>query len=383
MSRGVVLLLAGCLLTSARTDAQDVPGRLRIEFPTAGTLLSGPIVIRAIVGPDIADRIVSLTFSVDGTVVCGAVSPQRPECAWNAGSDIKQHVIRVVGNVTRGERLVATVRTAKLDYTETVKVDIVQLSAVVQDRDGKFVTGLPRDTFRVFENGAPQRITHFAAQESTLELVLAIDVSGSMAESIPDLKLAVSAFLQAVGPAHSVTILAFNDTMFTLASRETSPDIRVRSVARLAAWGGTALYDALSKSIDIVSGGAGRRALVLFTDGEDRSSQTSIATVREKLESTDATLFVVGLGRGATVDRLKRGMEELVEVNGGVALFAEHAKDLRAPFGKVLAELANQYLIGYESTNPARDGSWRTIKVESTDKRHRIRTRQGYRAASK
>jgi Ca-activated chloride channel homolog len=171
--------------------------------------------------------------------------------------------------------------------------------------------------------------------------------------------------------------------MFTLASEETSPQARVAAVGRLAAWGGTALYDVLARSIDLLDEESGRRAIVLFTDGEDQSSQLSLATVREKLESTDATLFVVGLGRGATAAELKKAMEELVDANGGLVLFAERAKDLKTPFAAILQELSHQYLLGYEPSSGVTDDSWRPIKVEMVDKNLRVRARRGYRLVSK
>jgi Ca-activated chloride channel homolog len=372
----------GCLFAVAAVAvaAQSVDGRLRIESPAAGSLVSGPVVIRASVAPDVVPRVQMLTFYVDGTAVCSNVAVGRPECAWNAGADVKAHLIRVVATLSGEERLVATVRTEKLGYAETVRVDVVQIAALVRDGDGKFVSGLPREAFRVFENGAPQRLTHFAAQDSSLDVVLAIDVSGSMADSLADLKQAVSAFLQAVGSNDRVTVVAFNDAMFTLASQQTSPEARAAAVGRLQAWGGTALYDVLSKSIDMLTQGTGRRALVLFTDGEDRSSQTTLAAVKEKLESTDSTLFAVGLGRGATVDELKRALQDLTEANGGSVLFAEKSRDLKGVFARVVEELSHQYLLGYESTNQKRDGTWRPVRVETTEKRYRVHARQGYRA---
>jgi len=377
-TRTAIVLVS--LLAAVPAAAQTVDSRLKIESPTAGTLVSGTTLMRVSVDADVAPRVISLTFYVDGMAVCSNVPVRRPECSWNAGSNVKPHLIRVVATLSGDERLVASVRTAKLGYSETVRVDVVQIAAVVREGNGKFVTGLPREAFRLSEGGIPQKVTHFSSQDASLDLVLAIDVSGSMAESIPDLKEAAASFLRAVSPKDRVTVIAFNDAMFTLATQESSPDARVAAVDRLNAWGGTALYDVLSKSLEMLSQGTGRRAIVLFTDGEDRSSQTTLAAVREKLESTDATLFVVGLGRGATVEQLKKSLEDLVEANGGLVLFAERAKDLKTPFSKVLEELSNQYLLGYESTNDKRDGTWRAVKVETVDKKYRVRARQGYRA---
>jgi len=262
-------------------------------------------------------------------------------------------------------------------------VDVVQIAAVVTDRGGHFVPGLERSAFRVLEDGVVQPISHFAAQDSDLDLVVAVDMSGSMSDALPDLKDAVRAFLGALGPKDLVTIVAFNDTMYTLASHETNADARLATVDKLTAWGGTALYDVLTRSVGILAEGTGRRAVVLFTDGDDRSSQATLASVEATLESSDATLYVVGLGRGATAEELRKTMEELADASGGRVLFAEKSRDLRSTFASVVAELSNQYLIGYESTNTKRDGSWRALKVEPTDKRYRIRARHGYRALAK
>jgi VWFA-related protein len=371
-------VLAVILLCGVGALAQS-GGGLTITFPTPTTILTGAVVLKVTLADDLAARVESLTFYVDGMVVCASVPRTNPQCAWNAGRDVKAHVVRVVATVTGGSRIVATVKSRAIGYTETVRVNVTQLTAVVRDSHGRFVTGLPREAFRVSEAGKPQRVTHFAAHDSPLDLLLAIDVSGSMADSLPDLKEAVTSFLRAVRPIDRVTIVAFNDTMFTLAAEETDVDARVAAVDRLLAFGGTALYDVLSKSVDTLQEGTGRRAIVLFTDGEDRSSQTTLATVREKLESTDATLFVIGLGRGATAAELRKTLEDLVDANGGLVLFAERAKDLKTPFATILDELSHQYLLGYEPTDPTGDGAWRPIKVDMTDKNLRVRVRRGYR----
>lgn len=356
---------------------------LSIASPTADTLLTGPVVLRAAIDPALVERVQSLTFYADGKVICANVPARRPECPWNAGADVKQHLIRVVAALAGDARVVATVRTARLDFAESVRVDVVQVAAVVTDRSGHFVSGLDQNAFRLSEDGVPQKISHFAAQNSDLDLVVAVDASGSMEDALPDLKEAVKAFLGALGPRDHVTLIAFNDNMYTLASRETSATARVDAVDRLVAFGGTALYDVLSKSIDLVATGTGRRAVVLFTDGDDRNSQATLASTEEKLQGSDATLFVVGLGRGATADALRKTLEDLADSSGGRVLFAEKAKELREPFTAVVSELANQYLIGFESSNGKRDGGWRALKIETTDKRYRVRARQGYRAAAK
>ncbi len=168
--------------------------------------------------------------------------------------------------------------------------------------------------------------------------------------------------------------------MFTLARREMNVTQRLRAVDRLAPWGGTALYDVIVRGVQQLSKLPGRRVLVVFSDGDDRSSHATIETVEEAVRANDATLFMVALGRGVRERRLKSGIERLVELSGGRALFVERSEELDKPFTEILEELSNQYLMGYESTNTRRDGTWRAVEIEVEAKEYAVRARQGYRA---
>ena len=98
------------------------------------------------------------------------------------------------------------------------------------------------------------------------------------------------------------------------------------------------------------------------------------------MRANDATLFMVALGRGVKEAQLKTGIERLVELSGGRALFVERSEQLDEPFAEILDELSHQYIVGYESSNPKRNGSWRDVKVEVPGTKYSVRARQGYRA---
>jgi VWFA-related protein len=368
------VLVSVSALLALRVSAQEPT--LRFMSPTAETYLSGAVLLKVVIEPAGAEsQIADITFFADGRQVC--VTPaNRPECSWDAGAEIKEHAIRAVARLRSGGRIVANVRTKELGYAETVSVEVVQVNAVVTD-DGRFVSGLTRDQFRITDEGEPQRITSFEPTGTPLELVVAIDVSGSMAEAMPDVKLAVRKFLEALGPKDQLTLLAFNDNLFTLTRREGRPEARLRAVDRLSAWGGTALYDVIVRSSELLSRQAGRRALVVFSDGDDQSSQASFEQVERLVREGDATLFMVGLGRGAKMDALKEKMEQLALASGGRALFAERSDRLEKPFAEVIQELSHQYMLGFE---PKRDGRWHKIEVQVPNTRYRVRARQGYKA---
>jgi Ca-activated chloride channel family protein len=98
------------------------------------------------------------------------------------------------------------------------------------------------------------------------------------------------------------------------------------------------------------------------------------------VRANDATLFMVVLGRGVKEAQLKSGVERLVEMSGGRALFVERSEQLDEPFAQILEELSHQYMLGFESTNPKRNGEWRELKLEVPGTGYTVRARQGYRA---
>jgi len=369
------LLVAGAV-------AQD-PGaaiELTIQSPPENTYISGPIRLQAIVSPlSAVSQITGLTFFADGIVVCRLERPPLA-CDWDAGPTVEEHHIRAVATLRSGGRLVANVRTKRLDHAEKVDVDVVQVTATVTNGRGRFVPGLRREDFRVFEDDVRQPVTQFLAENVPLELLAAIDISGSMRLAIPELKEAVKEFLAAVPPTNEVTLIGFNDNIFPLTRRSRDPEARLRAVDRLAAWGGTALYDVIIRGIEMLDQATGRKALVVFSDGEDQGSHATRDDTLRRLEETDATLYMIGQGQRASAPDLRALMERLAKQSGGRAFFPDRIEDLRSVFGEIIEDLSNQYLISYAPIDTVHDGTWRTIRVELVDRSYRVRAREGYRA---
>ncbi len=378
--RTLGVLLAFSVALSAQAPPAQPELAIRIVSPEADIYVSGVTTLKAEILPKmLATRVAQILFFADGKQVCNVLDPIAAECTWDAGAEVRPHVFRVVANLIGGGRIVASTKTKGLDQVEKVSVEVVQVTAVVSDR-GRFIGGLPQSAFRLFEDGVPQAIGHFTAEGSPLEIVVAIDVSESMTQAMPQLKNAVKKFLGALGPKDQVTVAAFNDHMFTLTRRETNAQQRVRAVDRLSAWGGTALYDVIIRGVQQLARQPGRRVLVVFSDGDDRTSHATIHAVEQAIRANDATLFMVALGRGVREAQLKSGIERLVEMSGGRALCFERSDQLDEPFADILEELSHQYMIGYESTNTNRNGSWREVKLEVPGTGYTVRSRQGYRA---
>ncbi len=376
-----LLFVISYLLLALLVSAQEPPAlTISIVSPDAESYVSGPTLLQAAIEPRARSlEVARILFYADGKQVCNVLDTIAAECTWDAGAEVRPHVLRVVGELIGGGRIVSSSRIKGLDQAEKVTVEVVQVTAVVTDK-GRFVPGLDQAAFRLTEDGVPQTIQNFNSEGSPLEIVVAIDVSESMTLAMPQLKNAVKKFLSALGPKDQVTLAAFNDNMFTLTRRDTVPAQRLRAVDRLAPWGGTALYDVIVRGVQQLSKQPGRRVLVVFSDGDDRTSHSTIQTVEEAVRANDATLFMVALGRGVKEAQLKSGIQKLVDLSGGRVLFVERSDQLEQPFTEILEELSNQYMVGYESTNAKRNGAWREVKLEVPGTHYTVRARQGYRA---
>jgi Ca-activated chloride channel family protein len=374
-----VSVSAALLASRIATAAQAPSLQIQIVSPPPDSYVSDRLVLEARILPaERRSEITEVTFFADGRIVCRSTNVERPQCAWDAGPVVKPHQIRVVATASSGARVVATRRTREIDVNEAVSVKVVQVNALVSDRSGKFISGLTADQFRLREDGTPQKILHFADEQAPLEIVVAMDISGSMGAAIEDLKSAVRQFIARLKPSDQVTLVAFNQGMFVLAQRESDQAKLSAAIDQLTAWGGTTLYDVIIQSLDLLSRQPGRRGLVVFSDGEDQSSQATFAVVDRAVRGSDAALFMVALGRGREQATLQETLEALAEPSGGRALFAKKPGELGDAFAQLLDELTHQYLIGFESTNAQQDGGWRKLEVDLPGTQFRVRARQGY-----
>jgi Ca-activated chloride channel family protein len=258
------------------------------------------------------------------------------------------------------------------------RVDMVQVTvAVLHGRH--FVHGLPREAFRVFEDDVRRPLTFFAAGQTPLELVVAVDVSSSMRKVIGQVKENTSRFLAALPPGPQLTLLAFNDEPHVLADPSMPLEAQLGAIEPLAPYGMTSLYDVMLDCFDSLGQQVGRRAIVMFSDGEDTASRASCDTVARRAETSDAVLYILGHGEALKSADLKELCERLAEKSGGRAFFPRQAADLREAFDSILDEISSQYLLAYPPTAKAPDGKWHRIRVEVADGRYAVRARRGYR----
>jgi len=371
--RTLVVIGLGSMVVSAQTAA------LRITSPTPDSIVSGVIRLEAAVTPEQQlPAVQSVTFFVNGRLVC---TVERPPfgCSFNPGDVVRGHHVRVVATLTDGRRLIDNVRTKDLGYVEKVRTEAVLVPVIVR-HNGEFVRGLRQQDFELFEDGVAQPISSFVNENAPLDLVLAVDISGSMESALPDVKAAVRQLLSKLRPGDAATLVGFNDTFFVAAEREKDRKTREEAVDLLTSWGGTALYDVTVRALDMVSREWGRKGVVIFSDGDDRHSLTPRETAMARVQASDAMLYTVGFGGGATVPALRTSLESYARSTGGRAFFPRTVKELDGVFDEVVTELANQYVLSYSSTNLKTDSAWRNIKVLVRKGKYDVRARRGYPA---
>jgi VWFA-related protein len=375
-----VLTVAFAVAAYTALAAQETPPlTVRITSPVEDGLISGLLKLVAVVEPPGQGRQVKeVVFFADGKKVC-TVSREPFQCDWDAGDRVVEHTIRVTAEHLKGGRAAATVHTKGVKFADSVDVDVVQFTAVVKDGDGRFVSGLRAEDFKIFDNDRPQKITSFQSENISLELVVAIDVSSSMRAALPTVKESAKRFLAGLRPGDQVSLLGFNDNVFTLAPRSRDQAARLKAIDLMRAWGGTALYDVVLNGLNVLGRYPGRRAMLLFSDGDDQSSHATLEAAIGRAEASDATIYVIGQGRAIRAADLQSLLKRFATISGGQHFFTEDVTRLDRFFEEILQDLSNQYLLSYAFPDSERDGRLHAIRVEVGDGKYHVRAREGYR----
>jgi len=296
--------------------------------------------------------------------------------------------------------------------TFKAQVNVVNLFFNVKDKHGMLIPNLTKDDFEVFEDGKPQTIKYFSAESNQpLTLGILIDTSPSQMHVLPIEQESCSEFLRTVlRPKDLAFLINFDadidlDQDFTSNASQLSRALGKLEINGGASGGGlpgmgggpipnahprsTALYDAVYLAADEkLKNEVGRKAMIVFTDGEDEGSRLRIKDAIEAAQKADALCYVILIadrgfygGLGYSGDA---AMKKLAEETGGRVIEVGNKQDkLRAAFDQIQNELRSQYNIGYTPTNNKLDGSYRKIQIHAKGDSLKVQARQGYYAMGK
>lgn len=246
-----------------------------------------------------------------------------------------------------------------------IDVETAFVKVSVTDPMNRYVTGLEKEHFKVYEDNIEQSIQYFSQEAAPISVGIIFDVSASMKEdnNIRKAKNAISRFLQSGNPADEYFLVTFNHKT-NLAQTFTDQSSSLQNEAAFQKAGGTtALYDAVYMGLDqIKRASREKKALIVISDGEDNSSRYSSAEIREFAKEIDVQVYAIGhIGpQGTGSGELQR----IVSMTGGRAFFPNNFNELDYYIDLIHAELRSQYVLGYSPTNKAHDGKWRRIRVK-------------------
>ncbi len=257
--------------------------------------------------------------------------------------------------------------------TFSAKVEMVRVDALVTE-NGQPVRGLGRADFDVRDNGVPQQVELASFEQMPLNVIVALDVSESVAgEPLEHLRTASLALLDALEPRDRAGLLAFSD-LILLSSPLTSERERVRAaVKRLTAYGATALFDATYAGIVLGESDQGRSLLIVFTDGADTASFLTRDAVLDTAKRSDVVIYGVAAG----LPNRARFLKQVTAQAGGSLFEIESTKDVGKTFLTILSEFRNRYLLSYVPRNVTRDG-WHHLEVRVKNRRGNVKARPGY-----
>ena len=277
--------------------------------------------------------------------------------------------------------------------TQTLKVDVDQVlvNATVSDAQGRMVTGLGREHFQLWEDKVEQKIEYLSAEDMPLSIGLIFDATGSMSDKLSTARDAAATFLKTGNPDDEYFLATFSDRARLVQSFTTDISKLQSRLLFTPAKGLTPLFDAVYLGLDQMKSASNkRRALLLITDGEDNHSRYSFTNIKEFAKERDVQIFGIGIvNPSGELSMGKTGraiIEDLVEITGGRAFFPDSVDELQDICEKIAVELKNQYVLGYHSTNTAKDGKWRKIRLKVNPPKGvsnlSVRGKSGYYAES-
>ena len=269
-------------------------------------------------------------------------------------------------------------------------VEVVSLSITVTDKDGRYIAGLDKANFQVYEDGTLQEIVYFSKEHQPISLTLLMDTSTSMEQKLPIAQQAAIGFAKQLKPTDVAAVVEFDSRPEIIQTFTSDKSLLEAAIRKTAAGGSTSLYNAIYIGLSELrrqrfedGERIRRQALIVLSDGEDTTSLLSYEEVLEMAKRSETAVYAIGLR--SRDDANAKGFREaefvlrsLAQQTGGREFFVDDVRELPAIYQRVADELANQYSIGYMSKNSRRDGAYRRIVVRVDQPGTITRTKQGY-----
>jgi Ca-activated chloride channel family protein len=247
---------------------------------------------------------------------------------------------------------------------------LVNVTVTVTDTYGRFVTGLQKEHFQVYDDKIEQDIAHFSDEDTPVSLGIVYDVSGSMKSRVARSYDSLMRFFETSHQDDDFFLIAFNDRPALVQDFTTSADQLLGRLMFVDAKKSTALYDAAYLAVEKVRQGRhSKKALLLISDGQDNNSRYSYKELRNRVKEADVLIYAIGItdpyndslaGMGRSV------LEEITRMTGGRAFFpnANSRFELTEICARIALELRHQYSIGFYPTDTEKNTKWHKVKIK-------------------
>jgi len=286
--------------------------------------------------------------------------------------------------------------------SHTVAVSAISIAVTVQDKKGRYINDLTKEDFSIYENNEKRDLTYFNHDfKAPLSLTVLLDVSGSMAiqdklkESKESLKY-LATFLLDLDDEFSLLIFADGEVEVAM-NFSNNKNYFSNVLEKTEAYGQTALNDAVTVTPEFANKGNNeKRAILLITDGIENDSQYSHYQAVEIARRVDIPIFTIGYKIPLSDQYLRKykhspsltssgivySLERFSRATGGKAFFINQAEELKTALREIKKELSHQYILGYTSYRN-QENEYREIKVITSKKKYKVRTREGYYSGEK
>lgn len=272
-----------------------------------------------------------------------------------------------------------------------VNTDLITLTVTVTDQYGRYVSGLNKKHFTVFDEKIEQTIEFFSDDDAPVTVGVIFDVSGSMSgDKLGKARVALSRFIETSHNLDEYFLVGFNSRAQLLIDKTRDGGAILDKLTFIDTKGQTALYDACYLGVEKVTRGTHqKRAVLLISDGQDNNSRYTFSELRRLLKESDVVVYSIGILGGSDPGSAlgmhgQALLDELSSVSGGKAFFPNTAAEMDEIFERIALELRHQYSIGYRPANFVNDGKWHKLKVKVTPPRGLprlfVRSREGYYA---
>jgi Ca-activated chloride channel homolog len=373
------LMVLACAALAVAEPRTTTPLAVRITSPLGRTGTQGAIRIVAQVQAPPGTALQPVRFYVDN-VLLGEDGEGPPFAVeWADENPFEAREISVEVNDGAGHVARDAVLLKPLELVERAEVASVLLEATVQDRVGRFVTGLDAGYFTLSEDGVPQSIDIVRPETLPATYTLLVDSSQSMARRIDFVRDAAATLAGYLRPQDRIIVAPFAKSLGAITGPTDDRATVAGAIHAIESKGGTAILDCLAETATFVTNVGGRHAIVLITDGYDEHSKQDQETVMRAVQQSGASVYVVGIGGVAGISlKGERFLRQIAAATGGRAFFPSREIELQPVQELVASDVQRRYLISYTPKNQKVDGTWRAIALTTSDAALNVRTRPGY-----